>query len=163
MTLGVGVVVLTSMAVVAAATDPPPPPDGCSLPECVHLSNDTGNVQGELSENGAYVAFRGIPFGQPPVGVLRWESPRPATAIGKGNTLEVKTFKPNCAQSHDGGVAWETLVDSFSEDCLCVPLAAHNTHFCAAHPTVVAASWCKTEHVNVDTRIWVTRVAHVKF
>jgi carboxylesterase type B len=119
------IVALVSVTVgtsVAAYVAPPPPPpaaaDGCALPECVRLTGDAGNVEGALSDNGAFVAFRGIPFGQPPVGVLRWDSPRPATEIGKGNTLDVKTFKPNCAQSHDGGVAWETLTDSFSEDCL---------------------------------------------
>eukprot|EP00038_Savillea_parva_P025436 m.47670 g.47670 ORF g.47670 m.47670 type:complete len:558 (+) comp6917_c0_seq1:36-1709(+) len=92
--------------------------DDCQLPTCVTLPGNTGNVEGLLSENHAFVEFKGIPFAEPPIGLNRWEPPRPSAPWGAGNTREAKEFKPNCIQSNVGGVAWPTMVDSFSEDCL---------------------------------------------
>ena len=38
-----------------------------------------GAVRGELSADGETIAFRGIPFAAPPVGMLRWRAPQPTS------------------------------------------------------------------------------------
>jgi para-nitrobenzyl esterase len=70
---------------------------------------EAGLLQG-TSENGLSV-YRGIPFAAPPVGDLRWRSPRPAA---KWQGLKpADKFSPRCYQGGRGAPGVET-----SEDCL---------------------------------------------
>ena len=64
----------------------------------------------------------GIPYGQPPLGTLRFRPPLPAR--DSGQVVDAKSYKPICVQ--DGlrtGVFWELVpefqnTDPQSEDCL---------------------------------------------
>jgi para-nitrobenzyl esterase len=59
-------------------------------------------------------SFKGIPFGQPPVGDLRWREPQPAKNwIGARNADQ---FGPRCMQ-RSGGDYWFRS-NGMSEDCL---------------------------------------------
>src|SRR5580700_3090519 len=73
----------------------------------------TGTANGPVRglANGAVDEFLGIPYAAPPVGVLRWQPPRPA-ASWRG-IRQATSFAPHCAQpASPFGVA------STSEDCL---------------------------------------------
>ncbi|WP_156507574.1 carboxylesterase family protein, partial [Halioglobus sp. HI00S01] len=73
-------------------------------------------------------AFLGLPFAQPPVGELRWQSPRPPEyPAGK---LAADAFAPACFQGDHitnwyrgvvegfGGNPDEVMAPAVSEDCL---------------------------------------------
>ena len=73
------------------------------------VTTKLGPVEG-LEEQGIAV-FRGIPYAQPPIGPLRWQPPRPASAHNP--VLKAHTFGPRCMQ--------RTFGDNppvVSEDCL---------------------------------------------
>lgn len=76
-----------------------------------------GTLQGVVSEDEAYVSFRGVPFAAPPVGDLRWAPPaRPQPWEGVRAADE---FGPACAQTVPQPGAWNYDPDAvFSEDCL---------------------------------------------
>jgi para-nitrobenzyl esterase len=86
---------------------------GCGL--CVAQSDRTvvvsvtgGKISGKLADYGGAI-FKGVPFAQPPTGVLRWREPlalKPWTDI-----RDASAFAPACAQ---GGAQGATS----SEDCL---------------------------------------------
>jgi para-nitrobenzyl esterase len=79
------------------------------------IKTDKGKVEGTLTTDNQVRAFKGIPYGAPPVGDLRWQPPQPAAKWH--DTLAAKDFGPHCIQSssypdmifHDSGA---------SEDCL---------------------------------------------
>lgn len=71
-----------------------------------------GPMQGVWMEHGAVAAFLGVPFAKPPVGDLRFEKPRPATAWAP-QMLQATRFKPACMQQ--GRLPPEI---GMSEDCL---------------------------------------------
>jgi len=73
-----------------------------------------GLVQG-VNENGLTV-YKGIPFGAPPVGDLRWRAPQPP-APWKGVRTADK-FGPACMQNPAGGRALGLEQLEVSEDCL---------------------------------------------
>lgn len=60
--------------------------------------------------SGEVVAYRGIPFAQPPVGELRWQPPRPVPALE--GTFDATGFAPHCPQEN----AQEDA--AADEDCL---------------------------------------------
>jgi para-nitrobenzyl esterase len=66
---------------------------------------DTGNVSG-VTANGV-TSFKGIPYGAPPVGALRWRMPQPAKPWP--GVLAADKFGPSCMQTED---------IPKSEDCL---------------------------------------------
>ena len=89
-----------------AARVPPPRP--------VLIEN--GRVQGFLTSNAQVVAYKGIPYAQPPIDELRWQPPMPLVGKWK-RTLIARDFGPHCIQS--GG--WPDMVfrdPGPSEDCL---------------------------------------------
>ncbi|WP_066057864.1 carboxylesterase/lipase family protein [Halioglobus sp. HI00S01] len=84
--------------------------------------------QGVSAQQGAVDAFLGLPFAQPPVGELRWQSPRPPEyPAGK---LAADAFAPACFQGDHitnwyrgvvegfGGNPDEVMAPAVSEDCL---------------------------------------------
>lgn len=83
-------------------------------PRPVQIEN--GRVQGFLSADAQVIAYKGIPYAQPPVDELRWRPPMPIAGKWK-KVLYARDFGPHCIQSgsypdmvfHDPGE---------SEDCL---------------------------------------------
>ncbi len=82
---------------------------------------------GTWQHNGEVAAFLGVPFAQPPNGVLRWQPPKP---LMNSQDRTLTSFAPACMQG-DHMVAWyrdlitqfggdvsSFLVPEFSEDCL---------------------------------------------
>lgn len=76
---------------------------------------DTGPVRG--AEAGGVVAFKGIPYAQPPVGDLRWRAPQPAASWTAAR--DATHFGADCAQQPFGGDA-APLGVAAAEDCLYV-------------------------------------------
>ena len=70
---------------------------------------EQGLLQGTVEEG--LTVYRGIPFGAPPTGELRWRSPRPA--IPWEGVRRADTFAPECVQRSGAGES-----PSMSEDCL---------------------------------------------
>lgn len=66
---------------------------------------DSGKVQGTAAHG--VIAFKGIPFVQPPVGVLRWRAPQ--LVVPWQGVLEASGFRSDCIQPLSKGA---------SEDCL---------------------------------------------
>jgi para-nitrobenzyl esterase len=76
---------------------------------------DTGRLQGR-SEDGV-VAFKGIPFAQPPAGDLRWRAPQPA--VPWTGVRSAVAYGPDCMQVPVPGDAAPPSTH-LSEDCLSV-------------------------------------------
>ena len=73
-----------------------------------------GLVQGTVQDD--ITVYKGIPFGAPPVGDLRWRPPQPA-APWKG-VKETNTFAPACMQTPIVMPALGLELIPVSEDCL---------------------------------------------
>jgi para-nitrobenzyl esterase len=101
-----GVAVLASTQIRGAITDP--------------VKTDAGLVSGAVQE-GVRV-YKGIPFGAPPVGPLRWKEPQPVAkweGVRKGDTYGNVCVQPSQKQRFPTNVSVD-LPDSppVSEDCL---------------------------------------------
>lgn len=93
-----------AMALTAAASAPSPTPT---------VSTSEGPVTGTRQADGS-VAFRGIPYAQPPVGPLRWKAPQP---IRWTAPRAATAFGAPCAQGDYG--SWNRAsAEHGSEDCL---------------------------------------------
>jgi para-nitrobenzyl esterase len=89
---------------------------------------ESGKLLGVLTPDQKVIAYKGIPYAQPPIGDLRWRAPQP---IGKWKkVLLAIDFGPHCIQSR----TWPDMVfhdAGASEDCLTlnvwapVPAAKH--------------------------------------
>ena len=78
-------------------------------PTLVHIQD--GTIQGHAA-NGT-IAFKGIPFAEPPVGALRWRPPQPVTPwVG---TLNASELQFDCSQPP---LAMGSVSKGISEDCL---------------------------------------------
>ena len=64
-------------------------------------------------DDGAVRVYKGIPFGAPPTGDLRWQAPRPAAAWP--GVREATEFGPRCMQ---GQIFADIVFTNKSEDCL---------------------------------------------
>lgn len=72
------------------------------------VSISTGKLRGSMTESGGAV-FKGIPFAQPPTGVMRWRAPlppKPWTSV-----RDATVFRSSCVQGGADGTKG-------SEDCL---------------------------------------------
>ncbi|KAJ7693569.1 Carboxylesterase [Mycena rosella] len=86
------------------------------------VKTSSGLLQGSSDANGLLL-FKGIRFGQPPVGALRWEPPVPFTSAALQN---ITSLPPACVQMFPFAVAAlsERLFNNpadpplESEDCL---------------------------------------------
>jgi para-nitrobenzyl esterase len=77
---------------------------------------ENGRVQGFFTSDSLVIAYKGIPYAQPPIDELRWQPPVPL--IGKWKrTLIARDFGPHCIQS--GSYPDMVFRDPGpSEDCL---------------------------------------------
>ena len=80
------------------------------------VQTDSGKIRGTAAEG--VLAFKGIPFAQPPVGPLRWRAPQPVKPWD--GIRDTVAFSPNPMQPPPpAGSALLTLAAAgFSEDCL---------------------------------------------
>jgi para-nitrobenzyl esterase len=79
----------------------------------VKLAN--GALEGTADKNSGVRSFKGIPFGAPPAGDLRWKPPQPAPhwpAVRKADK-----FGPRCMQRNVFG-DMNFRASGMSEDCL---------------------------------------------
>ncbi len=102
-------------------------PGGCEGGSATLVCTQLGQVQGVIE--GAYRAFRGIPFAAPPVGDLRWRPPAaPASWQGIRDASE---FGSRCPQTdYNGGVLGD-------EDCLTLNIYAINPPADLKQPVMV--------------------------
>jgi para-nitrobenzyl esterase len=91
------------------------------LSACANLSGsnaepvtaiDTGQLRG--SRVDGVLAFRGVPYAQPPVGEWRWRAPQPAAAWD--DVRSAIDYGASCAQSRSA--MFSLPLDHLSEDCL---------------------------------------------
>lgn len=86
-----------------------------------------GQLRGMLDATGRRL-FRGIPFGQPPVGDLRFRAPK--AAAGWDGVRNATTWGKTCVQPWAGsgcrGCGWTTIEgrDNMGEDCLFLNVVA---------------------------------------
>ena len=103
-----------SFAIAACFAQSAPKAARVAQPRPVAIEN--GRVQGYLTHDAQVVAYKGIPYAQPPIDELRWRAPQPIAGKWK-RVLYAQDFGPHCLQSgsfpdmvfHDPGA---------SEDCL---------------------------------------------
>jgi para-nitrobenzyl esterase len=83
-------------------------------PRPVQIGN--GRIQGFLTPDSQVIAYKGIPYAQPPLDELRWRPPVPLAGRWK-KVLYARDFGPHCLQSetHDDMVFRDP---GPSEDCL---------------------------------------------
>jgi para-nitrobenzyl esterase len=62
--------------------------------ERASVQTDSGKVRGTVTEG--VIAFKGIPFAQPPVGALRWRAPQPVKPWD--GIRDTVAFSPNPIQ-----------------------------------------------------------------
>jgi para-nitrobenzyl esterase len=79
------------------------------------LTIDAGRIRGVTETSGSPVrVFRGIPYGRPPVGDLRWKPPVPP--LPWGGVKECSTFGPSCPKPSQKIILG--ISGPKSEDCL---------------------------------------------
>jgi len=79
----------------------------------IQVKTTAGLVKGTTIEDGRIRVYKGIPFGAPPVGALRWQAPRPAAAWP--GVREATEFGSRCMQ---GPIFSDIVFTNKSEDCL---------------------------------------------
>ena len=98
-----------------------------------------GRVRGAFTDgtqDGAMLAYKGIPFAAPPVGELRWEPPMPPTAwAGERDATEFGASCHQGAGADEGFYAQPVLTES--EDCLYLNVWAPANHVDARYPVMV--------------------------
>lgn len=78
------------------------------------VTTSKGKIQG-IAENEAVVAFKGIPYGQPPLGELRWKEPQPVK--NWEGIMKADQFGPSAMQTNIfGDMVYRSR--GTSEDCL---------------------------------------------
>ena len=76
-----------------------------------------GAVRGIVTEHSR--KWLGIPFAEPPVGKLRWQSPQTPTAWAPDAVKDATDFGHNCLQSGTSfDMGWPQPRSTLSEDCL---------------------------------------------
>jgi para-nitrobenzyl esterase len=75
-----------------------------------------GTLESTVAPKDGVRSFKGIPFGQPPVGELRWREPQPVKNW-KG-VRNADQFGPRCMQRTSAGADYWFRGNGMSEDCL---------------------------------------------
>ena len=84
-------------------------------PQVRPVQIENGKLQGVLTADLKGIAYKGVPYAEPPVGDLRWRPPQPVAKWK--HILFARDFGPHCIQS--GGYADMVFHDPGpSEDCL---------------------------------------------
>src|SRR5262245_9080106 len=99
-----------SVVVVLSAAAPVAAQDG------VTVQTTEGPVTGQLTPAQDVVQFLGIPFAAPPVGELRWRSPRPPAVHAE--SLDARAASPVCPQTLDVTLVPRQAEPRGEEDCL---------------------------------------------
>ena len=107
LSIPVALTAISGLRMLAAISDP--------------VKTDSGRVSGVTLKSGVR-AFKGIPFGAPPVGALRWKQPQPSArwdGVRKGDAFGNVCVQPSQPKRVPNNVAVD-LPDSpkMSEDCL---------------------------------------------
>ena len=79
----------------------------------IQMSADDSNFLAHYDDEKELFIFRGIPFAEPPVGELRWQSPIPAK---QSQVVDARTFKPACMQDTYTTEWYHDVIESFDQD-----------------------------------------------
>ena len=79
----------------------------------IQMSADDSNFLANYDDEKELFIFRGIPFAEPPVGELRWQSPIPAK---QSQMVDARTFKPACMQDTYTTEWYHDVIESFDQD-----------------------------------------------
>lgn len=108
-----------------------------TLTQPIHV--EQGSLQGVLSADQQIEMYKGIPYAEPPVDTLRWQSPK--SAASWSGTRKATDFKAACYQIQNGGVLpWTTEfleTGDISEDCLYLNVWAPATDKSKKKPVLV--------------------------
>jgi para-nitrobenzyl esterase len=78
---------------------------------------ETGMLSGVAGRDPSVRVFKGIPYAAPPVGALRWKSPKQAAAWK--DVREAREFSPQCLQQpYPANSIYRSAPQPMSEDCL---------------------------------------------
>ena len=110
---------LSPIAAMAARNTPPQPASAPAAPPTVSLGR--ARIQGAWTPSGSAV-FRGIPFAQPPVELLRWKPPQPTTM--PPGVFRAMQPAPACLQAYVGWNRGDT--EHSSENCLYLDIRTPN-------------------------------------
>ncbi len=100
--------ILSALTVCAAATQ------ASFAADRVHTAN--GVLESTNPPKDGVRSFKGIPFGQPPVGDLRWREPQPVK--NWSGVRKADQFGPRCMQRTGPGADYWFRGNGMSEDCL---------------------------------------------
>jgi para-nitrobenzyl esterase len=100
--------ILPAMAVCAAAIQPSFARD--------RVKTANGILESTDAPKDGVRSFKGIPFGQPPVGDLRWREPQPVK--NWNGVRKADQFGPRCMQRTSPGADYWFRGNGMSEDCL---------------------------------------------
>ena len=79
----------------------------------IQMSTDDSNFLANYDDEKELFIFRGVPFAEPPVGELRWQSPIPAK---QSQVVDARTFKPACMQDTYTTEWYHDVIESFDQD-----------------------------------------------
>ena len=79
----------------------------------IQMSADDSNFLANYDDEKELFIFRGIPFAEPPIGELRWQSPIPAK---QSQVVDARTFKPACMQDTYTTEWYHDVIESFDQD-----------------------------------------------
>src|SRR5450631_4178520 len=89
-------------------------PGASAAADRIKIAN--GSIEAAAQSGSGVRTFKGIPFGQPPVGDLRWREPQP---VKNWNSVrKADQFGPRCMQRTSPGADYWFRSNGMSEDCL---------------------------------------------
>ena len=125
----------------------------------VSVNLHDSQIKGKFDNENELFIFRGIPYAQPPIGELRWQSPAPLSSSPKA--INAENFKPACMQDEYSTVWYKDVAELFgnprsvfdhveavSEDCLYLNIWTNSLDQTSKKPVMV---WV---HGGADTGGW---------
>jgi len=79
----------------------------------IQINADDSSFLANYDDEKELFIFRGIPFAEPPIGELRWQSPIPAK---QSQVVDARTFKPACMQDTYTTEWYHDVIESFDQD-----------------------------------------------